>query len=128
MEKIELVKGMSYLGVAVGKEYTQQECEVFYDFLKSYDYQTFIQAIKNRIAKSSFAPKVNELIDECSLCEKENKIKIVEFMKSKGYFETPRQYEKTLTFLKSGVIPHWLQEDMQNYWNLMTTNQTKLIS
>ena len=34
MEKIELVKGMTYLGIAVGKEYTSEECEVFYDFLK----------------------------------------------------------------------------------------------
>lgn len=116
MEKIELVKGLTYLGIATGKEYTEQECEIFYDFLKNYDYQTFIKAIKNRILKSSFAPKINELIEECNLCKQEIEAKTIEYMNSKGYFKTIEEYEKALFFLKSGVIPKWLKDDMYNYY------------
>ena len=71
MKKAELIKGMAYLGIATGKEYTIDECDVFYDFLKDYNYQIFIKAIKNRIKKSPFPPKINELIEECNLCKTE---------------------------------------------------------
>ena len=123
MEKKELVKGMTYLGIAVGKEYTDEECEVFYDFLKDFSYQTFIKAIKKRVKNSSFPPKINELIDECNLCKAETRFEIVDFMKQQGYFKSPVEYEKTLMFLKKGIVPAWLQNDINKYYMQMKKNE-----
>ncbi len=125
MEKKELVKGLGYLGIAVGKEYTPEECEVFYDFLKDYNYQTLIDAIKRRIKKSSFPPKINELIEECNMSKNETKLKIVEFMNANGYFKAPVEYEKTLLFLKKGVVPGWLQKDINEYYLKMKKNEVE---
>jgi hypothetical protein len=119
MEKIEFVKGMSYLGIALGKEYTQEECEVFYDFLKKYNYSVFVKAIKKRILKSSFPPKINELVAECESCKDEEKYDVVEFMKKQGYFKDPREYDKTLIFLKRGIVPEWLKQDINKYSVMM---------
>lgn len=126
MEKIELVKGMGYLGVAIGKEYTPQECEVFYDFLKQYDYKIFVKAIKNRIKKSSYAPKINELIEECDLCQKEEHFKIIDFMKYKGYFKATSEYDKTMLFVKKGVVPNWLQKDINKYYKMMNSKTLEI--
>ena len=124
MTKAELVKGLTYLGVAINKEYTQQECEVFYDFLKDYEYEVFIKAVKNRILKSQYLPKVNELIAECENCQNEKKMAVVEYMKAVGYFKSIVEYEKTLHFLKTNIIPGWLEKDLNKYQQIM--NREKL--
>ena len=126
MKKKELVKGLAYLGVAVGKQYTQEECEVFYDFLKDYSYNTFVKAIKKRISNSSFSPKINELIAECESCKDEEKYDIVEFMKMQGYFKDSREYDKTLTFLKRGIVPEWLKQDINKYSVMMKQKQIEV--
>ena len=123
MKKIEFVKGMSYLGVATGKEYTQEECDVFYDFLKNYNYNVFIQAIKNRIKKSSFPPKINELIEECNLCDNNFKFVVIEFMKESGYFKAISEYDKAMMFVKRGIVPEWLKEDINKYFKMMNLKQ-----
>ncbi len=123
MQKQELVKGMGYLGIALGKEYTEEECEVFYDFLKGFSYQVFIKAIKNRIKKSPYPPKINELIEECNSCNEDTKFKVIEFMKAKGYFKTTNEYDKAMLFTKRGIVPKWLQDDMNKYYKLMQQPQ-----
>lgn len=128
MEKIEFVKGMSYLGVATGKEYTQEECDVFYDFLKDYNYKVFVQAIKNRIKESSFPPKINELIDECNLCDKDFKFEIIEFMKENGYFKIASEYDKAMIFVKRGIVPKWLKQDINEYYKRMNQKQIGMSS
>lgn len=126
MEKVEFVKGMSYLGVAIGKEYSQEECDVFYDFLKDYNYKVFVQAIKSRIKKSSYAPKINELIEECKFCEKEQSFKILNFMKYKGYFKNIREYDKAMLFVKRDIIPWWLQKDIDTYCEAMNSKTLEI--
>lgn len=126
MEKKEFVKGMGYLGIATGKDYTSEECEVFYDFLKEFSYQVFIKAIKNRIKKSSYPPKINELIEECSACNEDKKFKVIEFMKTKGYFKAISEYDKAMLFVKKGVVPKWLQDDMNKYYKLMQQPQISM--
>lgn len=64
MEKLELVKGLKYLGIAYGKEFDEEECQVYYDFLKNYSMNIFSTAIKNLIPKSKFIPKLNEIMSE----------------------------------------------------------------
>lgn len=128
MEKVEFVKGMSYLGVAIGKEYTQEECDVFYDFLKNYNYKVFVQAIKNRIKKSSFPPKINELIEECNLCNNDFKFEVIEFMKESGYFRDTSEYDKTMMFVKRGIVPEWLKQDINEYYKRMNQKQIEISS
>jgi hypothetical protein len=123
MKKTEFVKAMSFLGVAFGKEYTTEECDVYYSFLKDYDYQVFVSAIKNQIKKSSYLPKINELIDECNNCKEEIDFKVIDFMKVSGYFKAPIEYEKTLRFVKSGIVPEWLKKDINNYRDTMNNKK-----
>ena len=124
MGKTEFVKAMSFLGVAFGKEYTTEECDVYYSFLKEFDYQVFVSAIKNRIKKSPYLPKINELIEECDLCQEEIKFKVIEFMNEHGYFKATVEYEKSIRFLKSGIVPSWLQKDIDKYSLMM--NQKRI--
>ncbi len=128
MEKVEFVKGMSYLGVAIGKEYTQEECDVFYDFLKDYNYKIFVQAIKNRIKRSSFPPKINELIEECNLCNNNFKFEVIEFMKESGYFKATSEYDKAMMFVKRGIVPQWLKQDINEYYKRMNQKQIGISS
>lgn len=67
MERIELVKGMKYLGTAYNKKYDEEQCQVYYDFLKKYEYQVFNKAVKNLIATHKFAPSINEILDEIAI-------------------------------------------------------------
>jgi hypothetical protein len=128
MEKVEFVKGMSYLGVAIGKEYTQEECDVFYDFLKDYNYKVFVQSIKNRIKRSSFPPKINELIEECNLCNNNFKFEVIEFMKESGYFKATSEYDKAMMFVKRGIVPQWLKQDINEYYKRMNQKQIEMSS
>ena len=54
----ELVKGLNFLGLAYGKEYSQLEARQVYEFIKEYDYETFIRATKDIIRTSKFLPKI----------------------------------------------------------------------
>lgn len=113
------MKGLTYLGIAYGKEFDQQECQVYYEFLKEYSKDTFSKAVKNIIKKSKFLPKINELVEECENCKENAKIEIIEFMHKKGYFKCIKEYEKAVHFMTTGVVPKWLQEDINKYYKMM---------
>ena len=123
MTKQELVKGLTYMGLAYGKEFTPQECDIYYDFLQEYSYETFITAIKNTIKKSKFLPKVTELIDSCEGAKEVLKIDVIEYMNNHGYFKSPIEYEKTTRFIESGIVPKWLQDDINKYYKEMISNR-----
>lgn len=137
MKQEEFVKGLTYLGLAYGKEFTQLETKQMYDFLKEYNYETFSKAIKNIIRTSKFIPKIADLIEECESCKSTTRNEVVEFMKTSGYFKqcqygeldeehALRNYIKTLTWLERGVVPEWLQKDINEYYSRM--QQVKLTS
>ena len=119
MTKDELIKGLTYLGMAYSKEYSPIECEQHYDFLKDYSYETFVAAIKSIIKKSKFLPKITELLEECDNCKERTKFEVLEFMKSKGYFKTSFEYDKASTFMERGIIPEWLKQDINEYYKMM---------
>ena len=116
MKKEEMVKLLGYLGVAYGKEFTQQECEVYYDFFKDYNYSILQTAIKNTIKTSKYMPKIADLIEACDKSKEDNKVEIIEIMKNQGYFKAPSEYYKALAFVKKGIIPEWLKSDMKEAW------------
>lgn len=119
MSKEELIKGLTYLGTAYGKEYSTLECEQHYDFLKEYSYQTFVVSIKNIIKKSKFLPKITELLEECENNKEKTKYDILDFMKSRNYFKSPNEYDKASTYLERKIIPSWFKEDMKKYYAMM---------
>lgn len=119
MKQEELLKGLTYLGTAYGKEYSKMECELHYDFLKDYSYKTFVTAIKNLIKKSKFLPKITELLEECENCKEKTNFGILEFMKTQGYFKNGTEYDKAIRFLERNIIPNWFAEDMKKYYEMM---------
>ena len=123
MKKEELVKGLAYLGSAFNKEYTQLECEQHYDFLQGYSYQTFVTAIKNIIRTNKFLPKISELIEACEGAKSQVKFEVLEYMNNVGYFKDHSEYDKTTTFMERGIIPEWLQEDINTYYKQMISNR-----
>ena len=123
MKQEELVKGLTYLGMAYGKEYSKMECEQHYDFLKDFDYTTFIKAIKKIIKTSSYLPKINDLIKTCEDEKNSTKNDILEYMNKSDYFETPKEYEKAYKWVKSNIIPQWFINDMKKYEIKMKTKQ-----
>ena len=119
MTQQDLVKGLKVLGIAYSKTFTQDECVTYYEFLQEYTYDTFRTAVKNIIKKSKFLPKISELVEECESCKGKIKYEVIEFMKIKGYFKAPGEYEKTIMWYSKGIIPNWLNEDMKKYYKMM---------
>ena len=126
MTEIELTKGLAYLGTAYNKQYTKMEVEQYFDFLKDYSYEGFIMAIKSTIKKSKFLPKINEIVAECEFSKNQARNKVVEYMRSKGYFKKGTyeelddiqallNYEKTLKFINEDNVPEWLLDDIEKY-------------
>ena len=123
MTEQELVKGLTYLGTAYGKEYSQIECGQHYDFLKEYNYETFVKAIKSIIKKSKFLPKITELLEECENNKGQVIYDVLEYMRKMGYFKIPEEYDKATHFMELGIIPEWLQEDINEYYKMMVNNR-----
>ena len=126
MKQEDLVKGLKVLGVAYSKNFTQEECATYYEFLQEYSYDTFRTAVKNIIKKSKYLPKISELIEECESCKEEIRFEVIEFMKSSGYFKDIQEYEKTIKWYSKGIIPSWLKDDLNHYYKLM--QQDKLMN
>lgn len=119
MTEIEITKGLSYLGIAYGKEYTKIEVQQHYDFLKEYSYETFIKATKNIIRNSKFLPKINELLEECERQKTEMKFDIIEFMNKQGYFKDIKEYEQANLFMSENIMPEWFKNDINKYCKIM---------
>lgn len=140
----ELIKGLNFLGLAYGKEYSQLEVQQIYEFVKEYDYETFIKATKEIIRTSKFLPKIADLIETCDKFKGSANKEVIDYMREVGYFKyspygevtdekASRNYCKALRFIELGVIPDWLQEDIDYYINQMhqlrlQDKQNKLLS
>lgn len=123
MKQEELVKGLKVLGIAYSKDFSQEECETYYEFLQEYSYETFKKAIKNIIKTSKFLPKISELVEECENNKEKARFEILEYMNAMGYFKESgyavSEYEKAVMWLEKGIIPQWLKDDMTRYYKMM---------
>lgn len=138
----EAIKGLSFLGLAYGKEYSQLEVQQVYEFIKEYNYETFIKAVKELIRTSKFLPKIADLIETCDKYKEAIKIEVVEYMKNDGYFtqngflddtQASKNYNKTISWLECGTTPEWLKNDINLYYQKMhniqiETKQNKILS
>lgn len=123
MTEIEFKDSMAYLGLAYGKEFTAPELTMYYDFLKEYNDKTLIKAIKNIIRTSKFMPKINELVEECEKQKEQVKYDVLEFMRAKGYFKAPIEYDKASLYMERGNVPEWLQKEINEYYKMMNQNE-----
>ena len=130
MKLDELVKGLNFLGLAYGKEYSQLEVQQIYEFVKEYDYETFIRATKEIIRTSKFIPKIADLIEACEENKNKGKIEVIDYMRNIGYFKySPygdisddkalKNYYKAVNFIETNNIPDWFQEDIVYYYDQM---------
>lgn len=119
MTQKEFADSMGYLGLAYSKEFTQQEIMLYYDFLKEYTDETLTNAIKSIIKTSKFLPKINELIDECEKHKKQSHFEIIEFMIRDGYFKHDSEIEKAQNYLRTGIIPQWFKDVLNDYYKRM---------
>ena len=111
----QFADSMAYLGIAFGKEYTQEELSVYYDFLKEFTDETLIKAIKKIISTSKFLPKITELVETCEQCKETMKFEVLEYMNLQGYFKSSSEYDKASIWLERNIIPFWFKEDMKKY-------------
>lgn len=105
MTKECLVKGLTYLGVAIGREYTSQECNIYYDFLKNYNYQDFIMAIKEVIKSRKPVPLITDLTTQCEKFKMSHCREIARQMVYNGVFKSRAETEKAGTMIAEGYIP-----------------------
>lgn len=127
MTQQELVNGLTYLGTAFNKTYTQMECELHYDFLGEYNFDTFVTAIKAIIRKSKFAPKVSELIEECEQAKFDDRVKALEAAKQTGLINVSEKgYKHIYSLVKGGYIPPHIKNELEQGYKLL--GQPGLIS
>ena len=130
MKQEEFVKGLTYLGLAYGKEFNQMETKQIYEFLKEYNYETFTKAINSIIRSSKFVPKIADLIEACEENKSSQRIEVVKYMKDIGYFKyspygeitdehASRNFQKALMFLERNNVPDRLQDDINYFYNKM---------
>ena len=103
----EFIKNMTYLGLAYDKQYTQEEIKLYYDFLKDFNDDVIVKAIKEIIKTSKYIPKVTELVEKCESIREEIRFEVLEYMNNVGYFKDTREYQKASLFLEKNVIPYW---------------------
>ena len=115
MSKEEFVKGLKVLGSAYGTKYTREDCEMWYEFLWEYSYETFKNTIKRFIKTSKFSPKIADIVQGCEEEKVKETILIVEYMSARGYFKQAAEKDKAVMFIGENNIPHWLQEDIKKY-------------
>lgn len=123
MTEQEFLESMTYLGLAFNKTYTQEEIKQHYDFLKEYNDTTFTTAIKNLIRTSKFLPKITDLIEACESAKTVVRNDVLEYMKQIEYFKDPNEYQKASLFMERGIVPNWLQEDINKYYKQMVSNR-----
>ena len=119
----EFIKNMTYLGLAYDKQYTQEEIKLYYDFLKDFNDDIIVKAIKEIIKTSKYIPKVTELVEKCESIIEEIRFEVLEYMNNVRYFKDTREYQKASLFLERNVIPYWLQKDIDIYYKQMLNNR-----
>lgn len=123
MNREDFVKGMAILGKAYGTSYTKEDCELWYEFLGEYSLEVFRGTIKNIIRTSKFAPKISDMIENCEKEKLNQKIDVVEYMSSRGYFGQASEKEKAIMFINKEIIPQWLKDDLDKYEKEMKGNK-----
>lgn len=64
MNKEKFLKIMTYMGIAYNKEFTKEQLEVWYSFLKEYNDNELNNAVKNLINTEKYLPSIAQVKQE----------------------------------------------------------------
>lgn len=64
MNKEKFLKIMTYMGIAYNKEFTKEQLEVWYSFLKEYNDEELNNAVKNLINTEKYLPSIAQIKEE----------------------------------------------------------------
>lgn len=119
MEQVDFIRDFKRICVAFNKPFGQEECEIYYQFLKDYKKVIFSKACELAIQECKFFPKVAEMIEFCERAKIENQKGLIDYMISKGYFRCDSELKKTIFFIQHDIVPKWLSDDMKKYYKQM---------
>lgn len=116
MKAIEFTKEIKILAMSYNKDFTEETISLWYEQFKDLKKDNLHNAIKKIITTSKFMPSIAELLEGCKEENKKAKIKILEKMKSNGYFKSNLEYDKVIKWIDKDITPAWLLDDMKKYF------------
>lgn len=111
MNKLEFATAMKHLSIAFNKEFTQDDLNVYYEYLKDYEFKVFKNAIKEIVKREKFLPKISELI---SYCDRYKNDELINQLEQRNYFKNADEKEKIIMWMNEGIIPEWFREELKN--------------
>lgn len=125
MNTKEFSKIINLLKTSYNKNYTKEELETMYDFLKDYDYYTMNKAIRILISKSNYVPNIAQIINEYKETKKELNYEMIDKAKELGNIKSELELDKAIKFLDKGIIPNWLDKELKS--DLISEEEAKEI-
>lgn len=122
MNKKEFSEIISLIQIAYNKQYLKEEIEVMYDLLKDFEYDTLKIAIKRLIATSRYVPNVSQIISEYKQIKRDEGYNKILKARELGNIKTNEELDKTMKWLDKGIVPDWLDKDLQE----MPMSETEL--
>ena len=113
MNTKEFSKIINLLKISYNKNYTKEELETMYDFLKDYDYYIMNKAVRILISKSNYVPNIAQIINEYKETKKEMNYEMIEKAKELGNIKSELELDKAIKFLDKGITPVWLDKEIK---------------
>ena len=113
MNKKEFSEIISLIQIAYNKQYLKEEIEVMYDLLKDFEYNTLKVAIKRLIATSRYVPNVSQIITEYKQIKRDEGYNKILKARELGNIKTNEELDKAMKWLDKGIVPDWLDKDLQ---------------
>lgn len=132
MTKEEFLFCFEKLTSVFGKECDDTITEIYYNSFKDLKLEIFSNIVNIAIETKDYFPKIAELKELGEIEKKKYQLSILKYMNEKGYFKSPREYNKAVMWASSKLdqIPGWLKDDMVKYNNqrlgLPVPERTKL--
>lgn len=111
MNKLEFATAMKHLSIAFNKEFTQDDLNVYYEYLKDYEFKVFKNVIKEIVKCEKFLPKISEII---SYCDRYKNDELINQLDQRNYFKNANDKEKIIMWMNEGIIPEWFREELKN--------------
>lgn len=141
MDKIDFTEGMKILSSCYHKQINNDDFIIWYEMLQDKDPEVFRKAIIEICKERSYMPTIHDVLEKIESVNNSFYLNILEQMKNDGYFkrgivpltskQEERNYDKSIRWIESGIIPGFLKEDMQEYINKssakINSKDTKLI-
>ena len=113
MNAKEFSRIINLLKISYNKNYTKEELETMYDFLKDYDYYIMNKAVRILISKSNYVPNIAQIINEYKETKKEMNYEMIEKAKELGNIKFELELDKAIKFLDKGITPVWLDKEIK---------------